>query len=611
MRRPLPLRFLTAASVAGLSLLAAPDAPGQIGPATAEQSDAAEPRFGMFRDPAGYEGSENTDPIDYNGELLEMKDGELTLSVWKGINANEALQVALDGEERRPRADGVEPGVTDRDSLTGRGTDASASPDAGTGRAPAGDRERTSSRVKVDENTPVYLNGKRATVSDLRPGDRVRVRGVDPDGAGVTRITALRTDDFIGVDADVDIAPDIDAPRGAGAVPIDPPTEAARRAARAAETGITTPGGGGFQDAPDIDAPLDGGGTGENTDRGVHVGDGGGLGDGALPGGDPSGDAPAEADQMKKAPGFGMAVADSPGEGVLVADVQPGGPAAEAGVRQGDFLTKLNGKSVQTPADVKAAAQQAMKADSPAPIPGTLWRDGEDRQVEITPSERARDHYEPSAGRAMSMSDRTGVSPKLGARVRDSEQSGVEVLAGAAVGALAAEAGSEAGGVGNVRRNPAIYGAPAGGFYGADLLDGVSPFDPSVAGYGGYGGYGGAVAAPDPTAQRLRIAAARRAMRERAAAEAIGLNAEDYYPGQRPQSAQPVDPPEGSDEPETQNLRPNDRIVGVEGEPIDDRRDLARALRGFNGDTLTLNVVRDGERVNLELPRRAARDVVE
>ena len=100
-RRPpfrLPLRFLVAPAVAGLTLAAAPAVPtaeAQIGPATAERADANEPRFGMFRDPAGYEGVGRRDSVDFNGELLSAGNGELVLSSFKGVNGTEMLEEAV------------------------------------------------------------------------------------------------------------------------------------------------------------------------------------------------------------------------------------------------------------------------------------------------------------------------------------------------------------------------------------------------------------------------------------------------------------------------------------------------------------------------------------
>ena len=579
VRRPLPLRLLAAGAV-GASLSLVPTADGQIGPATAEQSDAPEPRFGMFRETV-YEGAERRDPIDYSGDLLRSDDGELTLSLWKGIDGTEAF--VQDSE-----ADAAEAGTF------GNGTPAA--------------EERS---FPVNDRTRVYLNGERATFGDLRPGDRVRVRGFDRDGSSVARLYALRTDEFVG-DPGLDIHPDIDTKGGIGAVPRDLPDgvrpgtpggepadrgeargPSAASIARAAETGVTTPGGGGFED---VETEL----TGESKER-VARRRGEGVTVGTAGGGQPGGGQPADGQMPadgKRAPGFGFVVSDSPGEGVLVADVQPGGPAAEAGVRQGDFLTRMGGQSVSTPEDVKKMASRKIEGDAePQSVPVILWRDGESQETEITPSESARDYYPGSNREAMSGSARSGFDPMIGARTRDSESSGVEVLAAAATGALAAEAGEDSDGY-----RPGYGGNPYG-FYGDDFVDGVSPFDDDL--YGGYG-YGrpaasGAVAAAEAREQQLENVAIRRQLLESRIADAAGLNAEDYFSGSYPG-------PEGS---ESRGVRPGDRIIGVNDNPISNRSDLRRAVRGFTGNRLKLNVIRNGERTNLFLPKRVAATIAE
>lgn len=582
----LPLRFLTATSVAGLSLLLAPATPAQIGPATTEASDAPEPRFGMFRDPAGYEGSERTDPVDYNGEILALQDGELTLSLWKGVNGAEALEQATDGDY---------PGADRRDLPDTADTDVEPAADAGIDRvdeeAGGASAKDQPARVRPDENTRVYLNGRRAKLSDLRKGDRIRVRGVDPDGTGVDTIVALRTDD-VSVGDGLNITPDVDVATGPASTAADgapAPAEADPSIKRAAESGITTPGGGGFQDAPKVTPRGETKENLENPNRGIRAG-----------GGD--GSAMAPADDFRRAPGFGFAVADSPGEGVLVAEVQPGGPAAKAGVRRGDFLTRMDGESVNTPADVRRRAQAAPDGEDAPPVSATVWRDGEEMQVEMTPREGSGDFYETSAERALGTSGNAGVSPRLGARVRDSQDTGVEVLAGMAVGALAADAASERG----YAPRTTGYRPGFGGYYPAgpdvgDYLDGLSVYD--FAGGYAYGAYPVATL-PTLEEQQIREAAAARALREEATEDALGIDAEDSYPGQYPPGKSPADL-KARTQP-TDRLMANDRIIGVNNRPVDDRAELNRAINNYDGDVLTLNVIRNGERMNLRLPKRTA-----
>ena len=591
----LPLRFLTSASVAGLSLLtAAAPAPAQIGPATAEGSDAPEPRFGMFRDPAGYEGAD-PDHVDYNGELIALDGGELTLSLLPGIDGSEALQAAVsDGPAERNSGT-----VDDRDddrlgAAPGGEAGAAGAPGAATGDRPAANRQS----YKLDKNVPVYLNGRKVDMEDLRPGDRIRIRRGDGDKSPIRRVIALRTADFGGYEP--------------GGAPVDPtdfePAKMDPSVARAARTGVTSPGGGGFQNVTPGEV------TGESKenleDRGVTVG-----------GGNPVG-MPAGGEGEKAAPGFGVAVADSPGEGVLVADVQPGGPAAEAGVQRGDFLTRLDGKTVQTPEDLKTMAKDMLAAEGdPPPVEANLWRDGEQMTVEIAPSNEASDYFEKTAGRALSMGAPMPAGQGGGGQggdpqgqrmsLQDSGDSGIEVLAGAAVGALAAEAGSEAGGVAPAAAAPMMprtsyYGGLAAG---ANFVNsGFSPLaGTALAGYGGYyggTGYGLAAAARNPYLDDEKDAIIEARMREAAVRDAIGHDAEDYVVGQR---ATPLDSrgPKG-DGGGGDRLMPGDRIVGVNGHPVGDQADLERAMRNFKGDVLSLNVIRGGERQTLRLPRREA-----
>jgi serine protease Do len=52
---------------------------------------------------------------------------------------------------------------------------------------------------------------------------------------------------------------------------------------------------------------------------------------------------------------FGMGLQSDDNGGVVVAQLDPNGIAAESGLRQDDVITKVDGKTVKTPADVKAA----------------------------------------------------------------------------------------------------------------------------------------------------------------------------------------------------------------------------------------------------------------
>jgi serine protease Do len=54
-------------------------------------------------------------------------------------------------------------------------------------------------------------------------------------------------------------------------------------------------------------------------------------------------------------------VAGAGGEGVVITEVQPNGPAAERGMQSGDVILDVGGKKVSTPADVRDAIDAARK----------------------------------------------------------------------------------------------------------------------------------------------------------------------------------------------------------------------------------------------------------
>jgi serine protease Do len=68
-------------------------------------------------------------------------------------------------------------------------------------------------------------------------------------------------------------------------------------------------------------------------------------------------------------------------QGVLIADVIKGSPAAEAGVRQGDVVVSINGKEVNDP-----SALQFLVSEIPpgTRVPVTVIRDGGRKTVTVT-----------------------------------------------------------------------------------------------------------------------------------------------------------------------------------------------------------------------------------
>jgi S1-C subfamily serine protease len=73
--------------------------------------------------------------------------------------------------------------------------------------------------------------------------------------------------------------------------------------------------------------------------------------------------------------------------GVLVASVQPGGPAARAGVRPGDVVVALGGRNVQSPAQVIDRVEAARVGE---PLALRINRQGSELTVTVVPAEMGR-----------------------------------------------------------------------------------------------------------------------------------------------------------------------------------------------------------------------------
>jgi serine protease Do len=71
----------------------------------------------------------------------------------------------------------------------------------------------------------------------------------------------------------------------------------------------------------------------------------------------------------------------APGEGAYVADVTPGSPAASAGIKQGDVITKLDAENIKTSADV---VDYVSSRNIGAAVAVTLFRDGSSRELRAT-----------------------------------------------------------------------------------------------------------------------------------------------------------------------------------------------------------------------------------
>jgi serine protease Do len=68
-------------------------------------------------------------------------------------------------------------------------------------------------------------------------------------------------------------------------------------------------------------------------------------------------------------------------EGALVANVQPGGPGAKAGLQPGDVVLKVDGKPVVASGDLPAVITMASPGDK---VALEVWRDGQTRNLSAT-----------------------------------------------------------------------------------------------------------------------------------------------------------------------------------------------------------------------------------
>lgn len=84
-------------------------------------------------------------------------------------------------------------------------------------------------------------------------------------------------------------------------------------------------------------------------------------------------------------------------EGVIVADVAPGGPSSQAGLRPGDVLVAIAGTPVRSPADVA----QRLASEPAGPLEITVRRGARQRRVTVDAvrlTAESREAVEPSAG---------------------------------------------------------------------------------------------------------------------------------------------------------------------------------------------------------------------
>ncbi len=75
-------------------------------------------------------------------------------------------------------------------------------------------------------------------------------------------------------------------------------------------------------------------------------------------------------------------------EGVLVSQVQPGTPAAKAGLKEGDVIVEFAGKAVSSPQQLQAAVEQTKIG---AKVEMAVVRDGKRVSIPVTPNEQPED----------------------------------------------------------------------------------------------------------------------------------------------------------------------------------------------------------------------------
>ncbi len=80
-------------------------------------------------------------------------------------------------------------------------------------------------------------------------------------------------------------------------------------------------------------------------------------------------------------------------KGALVAGVNPGGPADQAHLRNGDIVLSFNGVSVK---DMRALPRIVADSDVGKPVPVVVWRDGKEMTLQAKPAEKP-DDVEPAA----------------------------------------------------------------------------------------------------------------------------------------------------------------------------------------------------------------------
>ena len=87
-----------------------------------------------------------------------------------------------------------------------------------------------------------------------------------------------------------------------------------------------------------------------------------------------------------EAPGLGIVVGPCPGKAVCVLDTIWGSPADQAGIHQGDYITRVNGDEVSSPIELKETIDRLGVGEKVTLI---VWRDGEEITKEVAVAKMA------------------------------------------------------------------------------------------------------------------------------------------------------------------------------------------------------------------------------